>query len=153
MDAQLVNIIIEATLYIIDTLASTQVSKAHKPYSKKGQKPSGDICGFIEMKGNPNGTIAVCFNKSGILSIVSTMLFEEIKEINDEIIDAVGEISNQISGHVKTKMGDIGKTQQVRFVKSISATDLILHFPNRPTLVLPFETKDGRFTIEICFDK
>jgi chemotaxis protein CheX len=46
----------------------------------------------------------VSFTEASILPIVSNMFGEEIKEMNEEIKDAVGEITNMISGQASKRL-------------------------------------------------
>ena len=97
MDVDLINPFIDATVHVLETMASTK-AEAGKPYLKKDQVARGDVSGVIGLIGETSGTISVSFSEDSILSIVSNMFGEEMKELNEEIQDAVGEITNMISG-------------------------------------------------------
>ena len=109
MDVRLLNPFIEATLHVLKTVASTQV-QAGKPYLRKEKTATGDVSGIIGLTGEAKGTISVSFSEGSILSIVSKMFGEEVKELNDEIMDAVGEISNMISGQARQKLETLGRS-------------------------------------------
>jgi chemotaxis protein CheX len=152
MDATLVNPFIEGTLHILDTTAFVKV-KPEAPFLKKDQKSYGDISGFIEISGDLTGTAAISFSKKSILGIVSAMFGEEMTEINDEINDAVGEISNMVAGQVTTKIAETGKKVTVKFKEIKAGKDaLIEHVKGVPyVLVLPFRTTKGKVVIEVCY--
>ena len=95
MDAALVNPFIEGTLHILDTTAFVKVAPK-SPYLKKNRKSLGDITGLLEISGDLAGSAAITFSKESILGVVSAMFGEEMTEINEEIHDAVGEISNML---------------------------------------------------------
>lgn len=152
MDANLVNPFIEATLNILETTASTQ-AVAKKPYLKKDPVARGDITGIIRLSGQENATITLSFSKSGILDIVSNMFGEPLNELNDEIKDAVGEIANMISGQVTNAIAQSGVSCKASFDKVIlKEKHTIPHIGKFPAVALPFETKSGEFTIEVCFE-
>ena len=152
MDANLVNPFIEATLNIIETTASTQ-AVAKKPYVKKESMACGPVTGVIRLSGKENATIAVSFSKSGILSIVSNMFGEPINELNDEIKDAVGEIANMISGQVTNAIAQSGLNCKASLETVIlKENHAVPHIGTLPAIALPFETKTGEFTIEVCFE-
>jgi len=100
MDANLINPFIDATLNVLGTMASTKAEHG-KPYLKKDKVARGDVTGVIGMTGETNGTISVSFTENSILAIASNMFGEEIKELNEEIKDAAGELTNMISGQEK----------------------------------------------------
>ena len=108
MDAELVNPFIEGVLHILDTTAFVKV-KPEAPFLKKDRKALGDISGFFEISGDISGSAAISFSEKNILGIVSAMFGEDMTQINEEITDAVGEISNMVAGHVTTKIAEMDK--------------------------------------------
>ncbi len=153
MDANLVNPFIEATLSVLETTASTEANLG-KPFLKRESKALGDITGVISLSGEFNATIALSFTKDGILSIVSKMFGEELSELNDEIKDAVGEISNMVSGQVTNNISTLGDSLKAVLSTVILEQDhSIPHIGQFPVVAFPFETGTGAFTIEVCFEK
>ncbi len=147
------NSFVEAAINILETMASTSV-KAKKPYVKYDVKAKGAISGIIDLSGDYNGTIAISFSEKLILAIVSAMFGEEMTELNDEIKDAVGEITNMISGQVTTKLAELGKSLKAETSKVImEKSHSIEHLTDRPVIAMPYKTENGEFTIEVCFEK
>ena len=152
MDATLVNPFIEGTLHILDTIAFVKV-KPDEPFLKKNRKSLGDISGILEISGDVEGSAAITFSKESILGIVSAMFGEELTEINDDIDDAVGEISNMVAGNVTTKFAEMDKQAKVKF-KEIRHGEgsVIEHLDGaRHVLVLPFKTTKGKLIVEISY--
>ncbi len=96
MDIKLINPFVNATLNVLETMAFVK-AKAEKPYLKKDNVAQGDISVVVDFTGDAKGTVSVTFDEACILKIVSSMLGEEIKELNSDISDAVSEMSNMIS--------------------------------------------------------
>jgi chemotaxis protein CheX len=152
MDANFVNPIIDATLHTIETTASI-TSKALKPYLKKKKTAQGDISVIIAISGDIKGSISISFTEEIILRIVSNMFGEEMKKMNDEIRDAVGEMGNMVSGQVSTKLATLGKTIKANVSKVLMGDDHIIeHLDRRPVIAMPYKTDNGKFTIEACFE-
>ncbi|OQY53188.1 MAG: chemotaxis protein CheX [Desulfobacteraceae bacterium 4572_89] len=153
MDVTLVNPFIEGTLHILDTTAFVKV-KPEIPFLKTKQKAQGDISGVLEISGDLNGSAAISFSEKSILGIVSAMFGEEMTEINEEIIDAVGEISNMVAGHVTTKIAEMGKKVKVKLVKVCKGPDqTIAHIKGGDHVIsLPFRTTKGMVVIEVCYE-
>ena len=108
MDVKMINPFINATSNVLETMAFVK-SEAGKPYLKNDNVAQGDVSGVIGFTGETNGTVYVTFDELCILKIVSNMFGEERKAINDEIADAVGELTNMISGQARKELEEIGK--------------------------------------------
>ncbi len=150
MDVVFVNYFIESTLHVLETTASVDV-KRKKAFVKKGQAAYGDISGVLKFAGDVNGSAAISFDKEAILSIVSIMFGEEMKQLDDEIKDAVGEVINMVSGQVSMKFTQDGKQVKVELSEIIMGEgQVIVHAYDLPVLSIPFNTGTGRFIIELC---
>lgn len=151
MDANLVNPFIEGALHILDTTALVKVSP-EAPFLKNDFKSRGDITGVLEISGDLTGSAAITFSEESILGIVSAMFGEEMTEMNEEIEDAVGEISNMVAGHVTTKIAEMDKKVKVKFVEVLTGRDSeVKHVAGGHVLALPFKTTKGRVFIELSY--
>ncbi|MBN2419694.1 MAG: chemotaxis protein CheX [Deltaproteobacteria bacterium] len=153
MDAKLINPFLESTLHVLHTIANIKAEKG-KPYLKKDNIARGDVSGIIGLAGDMNGIISVSFTEKCILHIVTGMFGEEVKEINEEIGDAVGEIANMISGQARQKLESQGTNLQAAIPSVVMGKDhIITHLTKQPIIALPFSTAGGEFTVEICFEQ
>jgi len=151
MEAAMVNPFIEGTLYILDTTASLKVRPV-SPYFKADSLARGDISGVLSVSGDVTGSACVSFTQKSILGIVSAMFGEEMTVMNEEIIDAVGEIGNMISGHVTTKMTEMGKSVRVKLLEvKTGKGHTVEHEGGGRVLALPFETTKGNLVIEVSY--
>jgi len=153
MDAKFIDPFISATLNVLDTMAFTK-AEAGKPYLKKDQIASGDVSGVIGLTGEVSGTFSVSYTEKSILAIVSNMLGEEMKELNEEIKDAVGEITNMISGQARQELDRLGRSLQAAIPTVILGKNhTITHVTAYPIIAIPFSTSSGGFCIEVCFEQ
>lgn len=152
MDADLINPFINATMNVLETMAFSK-SKAGKPFLKKENTAKGIITGIIGITGHSNaGTISVTFDEGSILKIVSNMFGEDMEEINGEIADAVGELTNMISGQARRELEEKGKVFEAAIPSVITGKEhSISHITNGPKIAIPFTTEGGSFVIEVCF--
>jgi len=152
MDVMLVNPFIEGTLHILDTTAFVKV-KPEIPFLKTDSLAQGDITGFLEISGDLEGTAAISFTEKSILGIVSAMFGEDMTEINEEITDAVGEISNMVAGHVTTKIAELDKKIKVKFVKVLIGNDQTIPHTEAGSHVvsIPFRTTKGKMVVEVSY--
>lgn len=152
MDVKLINPFINATVNVLETMAFVK-SEVGKPYRKKDDIARGDVSGVIGFTGEANGTLSVTFDELCILKIVSNMFGEEMTEINDEIADAVGELTNMISGQARKELEEIGKKYQAAIPSVITGKNHQLETKTQgPKIALPFKTDFGSFTIEVCLE-
>ena len=152
MKAEFINPFLNATLGVLKTMAFTEAIPG-KPYLKKNGAAGGDVSGIIGITGPPNGSMSLSFSSSCILQIVANMLGEEAPEINDDIKDAVGELTNMISGSARNDLGAKGYHLSIATPIVISGSQhQIKHQTKSPTIAIPFETPGGAFLVEVSFE-
>ncbi|MBN1628007.1 MAG: chemotaxis protein CheX [Deltaproteobacteria bacterium] len=153
MDVRYINPFIESTIHVLQTMSSI-TARVGKPYLKKDEVAKGDVSGIIGLAGDVKGSISVSFRESCILPIVSNMFGERLTELNDEVKDAVGEISNMISGQARQKLELIGRNLQAAIPIVIMGRDhTISHITKDKIVAIPFMTDNGEFTIEVSFEE
>lgn len=153
MDAKFINPFINATTNVLETMAFIK-SVPGKPYLKKDDVAKGDVTGVIGITGETNGTIAVTFEEACILKIVSNMFGEEMTTLNSEIADAVGELTNMISGQARRELEGLGMVFEAAIPSVVSGrSHSITHYTDGPKIAIPFTTDGGKFTIEVCLEK
>ncbi len=153
MDVKLVNPFINATINVLETMAFVKVT-AGRPYVKQDNTAVGDVTGVLGLTGVAHGTIAVTFEEKCILKVVSNMFGEEMESLNEDIADAVGELTNMISGQARRELDEIGKVFKAAIPSVITGKNhTIRHYSDGPKIAIPFKTDGGEFTIEVCFDR
>ncbi len=153
MDVKLINPFISATVEVLETMAFTK-AEAGKPYLKKENVATGDVSGVIGLIGEKNASVSISFTEMCIVKIVSSMLGEEYDSLNDDIKDAVGELTNMISGQARKMLDEIGyKFDAAIPTVIVGKNHVISHASRGPMIAIPFNTADGSFTIEVCFDE
>jgi chemotaxis protein CheX len=152
MNVEFINPFLSATIDVLKTMAFTEV-KPLKPIIKKNAVAEGDISGVIGITGPSLGSMSLTFPEVCILKIVSNMLGEEHKEMNEEIKDAVGELTNMISGAARNELGKSGYSFRTSIPMIITGkAHQIKHRCNAPIIALPFEAQGGTFIVEISFE-
>ena len=81
------------------------------------------------------------------------MFGEEMKEINNEISDAVGELTNMISGQARKELEEQGKVFHGAIPSVITGKDhKIIPIAKGDKIAIPFKTESGDFTIELSLE-
>jgi chemotaxis protein CheX len=123
-----------------------------KPYVKKDNKATGDVSGVLGLAGEQTGSFAVSFSESCIIKVVSNMLGEEITALNKDVEDAVGEITNMISGGARKELGDNGFHFEMALpTVVVGKNHSITHVGSNNTIVIPFTTEAGPYAVEVSF--
>ncbi len=98
--------------------------------------------------------MVVSFTKDCALKVVSAMMQQQYTELNDEIRDAVGEITNMISGDARRRLADLGLKFEAGIPTVISGKGHeISHLSDGgPCIVIPFKCDGLEFFVEASFD-
>lgn len=149
MNVEYINPFLLATKNVIETMAFTQVS-AGKPYLKKDSRTWGVVSGLIGLAGEQvSGNMLLSFDEPSILHIVSKMLGEEFKSVSKDVTDAVGELTNMISGNAKVELNKTGLQFEMAIPATIIGKDVeITQMAPAPTVVIPFSCEAGKFVVE-----
>jgi chemotaxis protein CheX len=153
MDVRFINPFLEGTVSVLKTMAMIE-PKAGKPYIKKGNQAKGDVSGIIGLTGSACGSLALSFTEKCILKIVSNMLGEHHSELNGDVNDAVGEITNMISGVARKRLESDGFNIEAAIPTVVSGkAHCILHVLGGPSVIIPFQTPDGEFFVDVCMSE
>ena len=149
MHVEYINPFLNATKNVIETMANVKVSN-EKPGLKKGILSWGVVSGVIGMASDKlKGHMVISFDEPCILGIVGGMLGEEFKQINQDVVDAVGEITNMICGGAKKDLNDLGYKFDLAIPLMIVGKNVeITQLTKGPVLSIPFATATGRFVVE-----
>ena len=148
MNVKYINPFLNATINVIKTMAFTE-TKPGKPFLKKDQNAMGDVTGVIGLSGDVTGSMSITFEEETIKHIIANMFGEPVKEINDEVRDAVGELTNMISGDARRMLQAEGVTLESAIPSIITGrAHTITHIAKGPIIAIPFETETGKFVVE-----
>ena len=143
---------VKATLEILHTMAGIEAS-AGKPYVKKSHTAAGDVSAIVGVTGDKKGSIAATFTRACAIALVKGMLGDDIQDVLQDTQDAVGEVTNMVSGQARAGLVDLGLTLQGSTPTVIVGTGhTIRHISNSPVVAIPFSSAAGEFTVEFCFE-
>lgn len=152
MKAEYVNPFLNGTVNVLKTMAFVD-PKPGKPFIKKDKMAIGDISGVIGLTGSTRGAVVVSFSKQCALNVISSMMGETYTELNDEVRDAVGEITNMVSGDARRALSELG----ANFEAGIPAVIVgkgheITSMAKGPCLAIPFKIGDEDLTVEVSLE-
>lgn len=150
MDVKFINPFLNGTLEVLEKMASIK-PVAGKPYVKTNDTACGDVSGIIGMTGDAVGSLALSFSEECIIYIANNMLGENHSEMNKEVLDTAGELTNIISGAAR-KLMEKDDLKVFAAIPTIvyGKQHMVRHIVSGPSIVLPFQTEKGTFVIDVC---
>ena len=150
MNVQFINPFLQSTKNVVETMCQMAVTP-QKPSLKSNKATYGEVTGIVSMTSEKiSGYMILSFEKACILQIVANMLMEDPKsDVDDEIIDAVGELTNMICGGAKAHLSKLDTTFDMTTPQMVVGKGVDLeYYTDAPTIVIPFATDNGNFVIE-----
>lgn len=153
MKSEMINPFLDAAVSVISTMAMI-TPKAGKPFLKKDKIAIGDISGIIGLTGHSKGVVVLSFSEGAICQIVGSMLGEVYTEVTPDITDAVGELTNMISGDARRRLAEGGYTFEAGLPTIVSGKNhKIETVTSGPVIVIPFAIEEHSFVLEASFDR
>lgn len=153
MKVEFVNPFLSSLINVLETMASLTLTP-EKPKLKKNEVAHGDVSGLIGMVGpETKGSMSISFDESLALEVMQRMLGEAPEELNEEVTDMVGEITNMVTGGAKNLLGKKGYNFDMATPVVVAGKNhTITHKSEGPKVMIPFTSPHGNATIEICFE-
>ena len=115
---------------------------------RDGSSPLHEISGIIGLSGKAVGMVVLSLSEAVALKAASTMLMTETTEINDDVIDAVGELANMVAGAAKAELEEYDLSVSLPSV--VTGKNHEVRFPSNVTpICIPYETPWGPLTLEV----
>ena len=141
MEVRFINPFIVATQTVFKTMLSISVDMG-KPVLKSINSTSGDVTGIMGLVGDKKGTVAISLRDKGAMHVFRTLIGDECSKIGPEVVDAIGELTNIISGQARKEfekaginlkaaipMVVVGKNVEMNFITKIPIISLPFYFP------------------------
>lgn len=107
-----------------------------------------EVSGTIGLSGKAVGTVVVSLSKEVALKAASAMLMMEATELDDDVIDAVGEITNMVAGAAKAQLEEYELS--ISLPNVITGTGHEIRFPSEvKPICVPFSSPWGELTLEV----
>lgn len=150
MDVKFINPFLQGTVEVLKKMAFMD-PRPGKVYLKENNIAAGDVSGIIGITGDATGSLAISFSDPCICHIVGRMLGETFTTANHDVFDAVGEITNMISGVARTYLEKDGMQVYAAIPSVIFGKNhTIDHILDAPSIIIPFSTEAGIFVVDVC---
>lgn len=138
MDVKYMNPFIIATQVVFKTMLGIEV-KMGKPVLKQTRQTNGDVTGIMGLAGDQRGTLCISFRKEGALHVYNTLMGDGCEEINADVIDAIGELTNIISGQARKEFEKSNINLKAAIPMVVVGNEVEMNFiTTLPIVSLPF---------------
>ena len=131
--------IISCTNEVFETMIPMDI-KCDGSYYQKEDMISTDVISLVSFTGEHSGIIAFFGSKDMAIRITSEMLGMEIAEIDQDVKDAMGELSNMIGGTLKNKVSETYGAMHLSVPIVIAGADMSISSSSKDKNSLKFST-------------
>jgi chemotaxis protein CheX len=147
MELEYINPFVRSTAAVFSHMLSIDVTR-ETPFLRETCAPLFDVTGIIGLSGRATGTVAVSLSRETALAVTEILLRERPCEVNAQVVDAIGEVTNMIAGAAKSELESLKIMLSLPTV--IIGRACCIGFPSqtRP-ICIPFDSPLGRFVVEV----
>lgn len=141
-----------ATNEVFSTMLGMEITpETPQTESSVAAAPASGLVSLIGLAGAWSGTGSVACTGAFACAMASALLACTYESVNEEVLDAVGEVTNMIIGNVKTaleeQLGDMGlSTPTVIFGRNFQTRSARIH----DWTVVPFRCGDETLFVQLC---
>jgi chemotaxis protein CheX len=153
--ANLISRLTEATTEVFETMVFQTVvpgDPVHGDAPEAGPMIPGavKVVGTVGFAGSQSGLVSFSTTEAAARSITAAMLGMTPEEVNREVPDAIGEITNMIAGSFRTKMAQDGDAWAISVPTVTVGSDFRMRpLSCRERAVLPFRMGDSDVMVEL----
>ena len=147
----LVEFVRTSTADVFSTMLGLEIVSEPEYSDQNAPTVSDGVLAFVGMAGSWTGAGAISCSATFACRICNQLLMTDATSVNEEVLDAVGEVANMIIGNFKTMveehLGPLGLSiPTVIYGRNFTSRSL----GSNHWIVLPFKCGDETITIRCC---
>jgi chemotaxis protein CheX len=112
------------------------------------------VTAMVGMAGTYNGMVSMHTPRSLAMTFTSQMLGMEVTDVDADVLDALGEISNMIAGSFKNHLTNKGNDVKLSTPSIVNGKEYVVSVGSpADTLTLQFDVKDECFLVSVVLEK
>ena len=149
-EVDFINPVISSLEEIFETMLNCKIARTGLAL-KENSTTLHPVSGIIGVHGKTAiGTVVLTMTESVALKAASTLLMMEMTEPDEDVMDAVGELTNMVAGATKAKLSRYNLAMGLPSV--FYGNNCRIHFPaNAHPIVIPFQSPWGGLALEVGF--
>ncbi|MBE0659806.1 MAG: chemotaxis protein CheX [Bryobacteraceae bacterium] len=148
---KLVEMIRTATHEVFGTMLGIELTDGEASVGQSAPEPIDGVVAIVGLAGRWVGTGTFSASAEGARKIAGTMLMQEYAAVDDEVLDAVGEVTNMIIGNVKTTIEEEYGPMGLSIPTVIYGRNFTTRSVGRNEwVVVPFTCMDTKVEVHLC---
>ena len=108
------------------------------------------VSGMVGFAGSCTGMVAIHAAEDVAVAITERFLGLEVDSYSDDVTDAFGELANMLAGSIKMEMDESGSAITLSVPSYVYGADYHVEcVADSDWVVIPFESDDGEFLVEL----
>jgi chemotaxis protein CheX len=138
-----------ATQEVFDTMVFKKLTHG-SPIEGDALRPRSNVVGLVGFGGTMSGLVAFYTTLDAAQEIAGSMLGVSPAEVNGEMPDAIGEVTNMIAGGFRLKLAERGETLAISIPSVTVGSDFYTKYASDVRRVLcPFRMEGDK---EVCVE-
>jgi chemotaxis protein CheX len=148
--AEIVNLIQESTESVFSTMLGLEVSSGRSDISQGAVAPSHGVAALVGMAGSWVGTGSIDCSAPMACLFAGAMLGSEYRSVDDDVLDAIGEVANMIVGHIKTNVESVAGPMELSLPTVVYGHNFVTRSQRHIQWnVVPFTCCGQQFTVQV----
>ncbi len=149
MNPTILKDLVDSTLEVFSKMVAIQLAPNPELRPEEDVQKC-QITGMIGLAGKSMGIVSVhCSPRMG-MTITSNMLGMDVTTLNDDVKDAVGEVTNMVAGNFKTKMSKNGKLFDLSVPTVIVGEKYTTKtMTDAPSVVIEFQWQEEKLYVKL----
>ena len=152
MDIKYIDPFIQATLNVFDELFSFK-PQVQKPYLlDRGVEHQWDVSAIIGIAGEARGAVVLSFSEGLAGILTSRLTGRAIEEIDDDVVDTIGEVVNIVAGNAKQGLEEYRLL--ISLPSIVRGKNHQISWPGKsaPVIAIPFNSEFGAFNLSVVLE-
>jgi chemotaxis protein CheX len=147
MKAEYINPFLVAAISVFNTMLKVELVRG-EPFISSRTQPNHEVSGLIGLSGKAKGMVVLSLCRDAAMNATGVMTGEKCRDINADVADAVGELTNMIAGSAKAQLEQLQLSIGLPTV--ITGKTHCIEFPkNTMPICIPFDSVWGPVTVEV----
>lgn len=148
MNAEHMGFLVKSTQETFSTMLGLNAQMDNMLASETEALNSSAVSGIIGLSGDVQGVVIIKFPLQTCLAVVTRLIGEKATKIDDDVTDAIGEITNIIVGNAKKYL--TGLNVSISLPTVVEGSDYIVHLSkDTPAVCASLSSDAGEFYIKI----
>jgi chemotaxis protein CheX len=149
--SRIVECICSATKDVFSTMLGLEIQSGEPRWESSQPSPVNGVVGLIGLAGSWTGAGCISFSSEFACTISAKLLMAEYHSVNEDVLDAVGEITNMIVGNFKLFAEDVLGPLGLSIPTVIFGHNFTARSMNTGEwIVVPFTCEAAQLEVRVC---